>query len=204
MWPTDMCERLVHIACCVPGALEDADNLLHSIDPDSGDVNGGLKKLEQLQSRFQQWLEEYQSEDAAHWRYEDNNATYSTEATLASSCPERRICFGSFESATYHAFTWSCLLLIKQAMLDVAQSRDWYPAEDFELIGSQADSYAHLLCGSIAYFADMAGGVISKATALKGALHFASQWFEKRGRCDFVQWLSGMERETITDMPFFQ
>lgn len=175
MWPPDMCERLVQIACCVPGALEDADNLLRPISPGSGDVKGGLKKLELLQSRFQQWLEEYQSGDAAQWRYEDNNAACFTQTTPASSSPARQIRFGSFESATYHAFTWSCLLLIKRAMLDIAQSLDWYPAGDLGSIENQANSYAHLLCGSIAYFADMAGGVISKATALKGALHFALQ-----------------------------
>lgn len=204
IWPPDSCERLVQVACCVPAALEDADNVARSKCPDSDDVNGALQKLELLRSGFQQWLEAYQSEDAAHWWYVDSSATYSSERTLISSCPAQRISFSSFESATFHAFAWSCLLLIEQAMFSIVQSLDCYPARELEPIESQADSYVNLLCGSIAYFVDMTGGVISKATALKGTLHFTSRWFEKTDRCDFVQWLHDVEREMMAEMPSLQ
>ena len=201
-------EQLMQLAVQLPGLLEMAEIIRRSCDPDERVVSGVRARLCRLEVDLIEWLAGFDSAAAPSSTEEHHSGEITTDASVfwlqdRPVVTSTAIGFSSFLSATCHAFTWICLLLLRQALLCLPEHTDEYTV--LRDISADTDATADLLCASVPYLAKTAGGVLNKAVSVRALLHFAGEWFEQTNKNEVkLQWCREREAETQTQLPFLQ
>jgi hypothetical protein len=201
-------EQLMQLAVQLPGLLEMAEIVRRSCDPDERVLSGVRSRLCVLEIDLIEWLAGFDSVAVANPMEEDHNGGFATDVGVYWT-QERpvitfpAICFSSFLIATCHAFSWVCLLLIRQALLCLPEHTNEHTIPRDLL--ADTDATADLLCASVPYLAKTAGGVLNKAVSVRAPLHFAGEWFEQTSRNEVkLQWCREREAEMQMQLPFLQ
>lgn len=101
--------------------------------------------------------------------------------------------------ALYHAFVWTCRLLIKQAQLDLAgkdqDSRHW---------SDVADSNAEHIVKTIPFLWAAASGQSGKALNTRGTFHIVIEWYEHSGNETMLEHCKETERNCREESRFLQ
>lgn len=196
--------ELTDLSLQIPGLLERADGLAERAKGKGKkkesealqmEIVALLTELSALENEIQKWLLKfYRLTQAEQSPYRLSNiANYPFLRTgcggLAHVFPSM-IEFPAFMSATTHVWVWTCLLVVRETILDVAALHP-YPivrARDQEAsLKASVDECAVNLCQTIGYLIhpDHAScGIL----ACSSALHFSALWFEKRGHTQRLIW----------------
>jgi hypothetical protein len=166
-------------------------------------VRASLLELEQ---ECHEWLSDY---------YELNGLTTtpssdspaSAESPSDPECTEpqgRALKYRSVLEASYHSLYWVCILLIREALLDLSSRRTDTASGKQRSYYAVIDQCADLLCESIPYLSEAADATVLRAMVVRAPLHFASRWFLRTGNMEKLDWCQAVEKRIRSDAPFLQ
>ncbi|KAK5166418.1 uncharacterized protein LTR77_007961 [Saxophila tyrrhenica] len=103
--------------------------------------------------------------------------------------------FSNTLNGLFHAFYWTCQLLIKQTQLDLAKSDPRHDIEtEGKLLTQHANDYAAHMVRAIPFLWEAASGQTGKMFTTRGLFHFASEWYERSGNAQLLDYCQEMER----------
>ena len=184
-------ERLLQHAMRVPSLIQAADNVgkshsgLRSLLP-------AIQKVLSLERDFETWLAQSPLPTATDLK--SPPASVVSGSTSLQTCLARveRVfglasTFPSFGIANTHVLYWICILLLRMSLLDLIRLAASF--EDHAALAAVEDrdleagifACATLLCRSIPFLLQEAGGNVSQAAAIRGPIYFAQLCFERLG-----------------------
>lgn len=193
--------EMTDLSLQIPGLLQRADVLLAGtkrtkVKAGERDIIALLTELMKVEHGLQSWLLKFYNRTGAERspyrlsRLADDSFFRGGLGGLAHIFP-MTIQFPAFLSATTHVWIWTCLLVIRQTMLDVAALHPYptvRPQNQETSLTASIDECAVNLCQSIAYLihTDHAScGIV----ACSPVLHFSAQWFERQGDTHRLMWV---------------
>lgn len=191
--------ELTDLSLQIPGLLQRADAMtaVSKTKKKAGEfeIVELLTELSKLEVAIQKWLLKFYRltrAEASPYRL----SSISNYPFLRAGCGglahvfSSMIDFPAFLSATTHVWVWTCLLIIRQTVLDVAALHP-YPIVRAQnqnaALEVTIDECAINLCSSIAYLIHpdhASNGIV----ACGPALHFSALWFERQGHTQRLIW----------------
>lgn len=182
---------LTNLALQIPGLLEKVDES----EGDDARALPILSELNTLHKDLHDWLTRFymltNMEEAKHQKCSLDRFPRFRELCggLAHVFPEA-IEFPSFISATSHVYAWTCILLVRKAILTVseryAHPSVWSKGLKAAMTASVTQS-AIDLCQAVPYLSlpeHLSCGILS----CSAPLYFASEWFEEQNSVQRLAW----------------
>jgi hypothetical protein len=183
--------NLTNLALQIPVFLEKVDLLQR----DNQEALSLLSELTSIQKDLHDWLARFYMltnlEAAKYQRVSIGQFPKFRELCggLVHVFPEM-IEFPSFVSATSHAYAWTCILIVRRAILTVseryAHPSVWSRGLKTAMIASVTECAVDL-CQSIAYLS-LPGHLSCGILACSAPLYFASEWFEEQKLVQRLAW----------------
>jgi hypothetical protein len=175
--------RLLHLACQIPGLLERTDKLTMSSKTKSEDLGCLLNDLVELEGRFQAWLLDwYSSQDGIlpytlvkTSRFEE----FATQYGLLTKIFPNAVLYTNLLQALGHEYYWFLLLPVRDAIYDIARHPLAPQAVDLNKFKDAATECAQAICQSVPYLSLKSPKCTCGVLATCGPLSFAARWYEK-------------------------
>lgn len=188
---TDLCLR-------IPTLLQRGDMLAaRPEEAEEGKVVEVLTALTELEHKIQEWLLDFYRLTGTAEQLPYRLRSLSNYPFFHAGCGglahvfPSMIEFPAFLSATTHIWVWTCLLVIRQSILDVAALHP-YPtvrARDQKAsLTASIDECAINLCQSIAYLLNPDHHAACGVLACSPALYFSALWFQRQGQTQRLIW----------------
>ena len=114
--------------------------------------------------------------------------------------------FPSFLSALTYCFYWTCLLVLRSALEEVADiiaSRDLCTQLQGSWTSNPAE-VADLLYGSIPFLLQTAGGATAQAVAVRAPIHFLQRYFRRIKAWQKLEWCDKIETQVRERAAYLQ
>ena len=199
----------MEVALQLPALLETAETWQQYPRVDNSRLRTLWLRLLQLESELVTWLERFNSlngdiEASALYttdlRSDLPQTVYRTRRLPAVTTPA--VQFHSYPSALYNAFSWMCLLLLRQTLWELSRRlATENPTRDFAV---DAEASADFLCASLPFLIGTAGSLVNIALSIRAPLYFASRWFRVRNNAVKLEWCRETEQGWREQLKFLQ
>ena len=114
---------------------------------------------------------------------------------------ERPLCAGSPLDLTYQFFYWTCVLILRQALLDLSE-RIPEGVPEQKLFVENAECANHL-CRMVSFGLEASRGLLNTVFILGVPLRVLSDWFERAHESIQLQWCREQEMRLREEFPLF-
>lgn len=189
-------EDLMQLAAKLPALLEVAERIHRPCGTSHGELRQTHGQLLSLEDKLVGWLRAYNETGGVPSFHSDSNSDRfqrhaSEEVTDFPAAIVPAWEFDSLLQASYHTFCWTCLLLLRQALLNL-QHEPAVRTTERDII-ADINTMADVLVASIAFFNTSTDTSLNAAVAVKAPLHFASEWFAKCSNAEKLKWCRNTE-----------
>ena len=186
---------LTTLALRVPGALEDADQLLaQGSNAGVGEIMNMLSNLKTLEAKLQKWMTTWyaQIKVSPYWKVPATTLPWVPQSnTFASSLQ-----FATPLAAKAHVLFWMPLLCLRETVKQVAELHPFpllastAPVQEKKL-NDEINEIAENLCMTAMYLTNPLNGVDGCMEAC-GPILLASKWFERTNDYEKLIWCNQM------------
>lgn len=200
-------ENFVQIALQLPGLLERADAVTR--DPAIGcDRETVIEQFTALQHDLHtSWLAEARTfEIPCPEAIPKDIESPPRRLYLTPSGSLVALQFDSFLIGLSYSFYWTCMLVLRSTLEELLASssgNDIIPVTGC-LSNETASAISDLLCRTIPFLLDTAGGLTSQAIAVRAPLFFLVRYYERTKDYDRLEWCRRAETSVRERVPFLQ
>ena len=205
--PARHMDQLIQHTLRLPGVLEITDGLV-SKSPSAAERASVIGQLQNLELCIMgAWLSEPPTTGPAYSHVEP--VSFEPAYPDLSTTPlvfHRALRFDSFLSAVSHTFYWSCLLLIRLALYNIAVHlpSSQCNSASADSRNSAASEVVDLLCQGMPFLLHEAGGLASQAIAVRAPLYFVRYYCEQTQDRDRLAWHDDVERHVRERAAFLE
>ena len=189
----EVAETIVQLALRLPDLLESVESVksrsivwfdnLKAIDT--------MSRLLDLEQDFEKWASKFE-----FWVCKMNGQE------LSPCMMENLQGIGSMSlfHSTCQSFYWTCLLLLRTALLDLSICQPQCSVQ--RSLSAEITLCAEGLCKLVEMQIQQAENLLSKVFAVRAPLHFASEWFQQVHNYEKLQWCQAQETQLREELSF--